>query len=68
MTNRKTIVQERWQETGESVGRGVLYESTRLIWGLDSISLKYWYQVWYMREHWKFHFIDGNSVKRKPHK
>ena len=36
----RTIVHKGWQETGESMEKCVLYESTRLSWGLNSISLK----------------------------
>ena len=35
------LAQEGWQETGESVEQGVLYESTGFSWGLNSISLKW---------------------------
>ena len=54
-----------WQETGDYVEQGVLYESTGFSWGLDSVSLKFWYQVWYMKEHWNRTVVEETNVMIK---
>ena len=50
--------QEKLKDTWESVEQGVLYDMNRLSWGIDSISLKFYYQVWYMKKQWKCTVIE----------
>ena len=45
-----------WKEKEEYVEQGVQYDYTVLNLRLDSISLKCYFQVWYMDEHWKLYY------------
>ena len=53
-----------WQEKGEPVEQGVIYDSNRFSWWLLSISLKCQYQFWYMKEHLNWNILEENSVNR----
>ena len=73
MTIKKTLVQEGWYETEESGEQCVLNDSTGLIWGLESMSLKSSYEFIMMilslewwREHWKLFINSVKTVLKKP--
>ena len=53
-----TLVKEGLQDTEESVEQGVIYDSTGLSWGLESIIFKFLYQVLYMKNIENFTVIE----------
>ena len=46
MITERTLVEKGRHKTVNYAEQGVIYDSTRLGWGLGSISFKCYYQLW----------------------